>query len=481
MKSRWGRIALAMVWLTGALLYAFGHGSLFGLGASTDATGGPATIVSVAPALGPQASGAGAPQAGGGGSTDGLIHSLQQKAGAAGDAPTFNQLAAAYMQKARETGDVTYYNLADAAVSRSLDANPKNFDGLAVAAWVRLARHDFLGSARLARQSLQGNVYHSETYGVLGDAELELGDYAGATRDYQHMVDLKPDLASYNRASHIRWLYGDTSGALRIMNAAVTAGASYAENVAWCQAQLGDDDFFLGSPLAAEQAYKESLVTFPRDIYALAGLGRLYAGQHRFALAVEYYNRAIAQVPLPQYVIALGDTYAVMGQPARARQQYTLAGFIYHLYDVNHINIGIDRAQFDADHDQNLGEALRLARSEATWRHDIRTMDILAWVLYKNHDYNGALAAERQALRLGTRDAGFYFHMGMIYKALGDAAGAKAYLQGALLLNPLFDVRQAPVAIATLRHLESVPPGRQAPDTSTPDSSHLSVAPAPSA
>jgi len=452
MHGRRARPALTMVWIAGALLFAFGLPALFNAGAST-ASAPPDVTVGVLPGGGPALVAAGAS-----GGTDRLIRSLQQGAVVSDNAPSYNNLAAAYMQKARESGDITYYNLADEAVRRALDRSPGNFESLTVAAWVRLARHDFRGAATMARQSLRDNSYHSETYGILGDAELELGDYQGATRDYQRMVDLKPGLASYNRASHVHWLYADAPGALSIMRLAITAGAAYAENVAWCQAQLGDDDFFLGSPLAAEQEYKVALRTFSRDIYALAGLGRLYAGQHRFALAVEYYNRAIAQVPLPQYVIALGDTYAAMGQPARARQQYTLAGFIFHLYDVNHINIGIDRALFDADHDQNLGEALRLARSEATWRHDIRTMDILAWVLYKNHDYSGALAAERQALRLGTRDASFYYHMGLIDNALGDGVGARAYLQGALMLNPLFDVRQAPLAIAALRHIESIRP-----------------------
>lgn len=465
MKSPRRQLAFTLVWIVGALLFAFGRPAFFG-GAAGRST--PPTIaVGVAPAaLGSTSTTT---------STDALIHTLQRRALSNDDVASYNNLAQAYMQKARETGDVTYYNLADQAVNHSLALGPHNYEGLATAAWVRLARHDFRGSVALAQQSIKINPYHSETYGILGDAQAELGDYAGATKSYQRMIDLRPDLPSYDRASHMHWLYGETAGAIQLMQMAIKAGGTFAENIAWCQSQLADDYFFLGSPKAAEAEYLVALRTFPHDIYALSGLGRLYAGQGRFQKAVSYYRQAIAQVPLPQYVIGLGDTYARMGQTAQARAQYKLVDFIFHLYDVNHINVGIDRAQFYADHDMRLAEALRLAKAEATWRHDIRTMDILAWAYYKNHQYVAAAAAERQAIRLGTRDAGTYYHMGMIDAALGDTVGAKAYLQGALLLNPIFDVRQAPVAIATLRCLESLPPPSAPAPAKHSSGGHISV------
>lgn len=475
MRAQRRQLFFTLVWIVGALLFAFGRPSFFGAGApSSTGTALPAIPVDVQQVAAVAGRGSHGPS-----TTDALIAQAQQKALSTGTASDYNALAEVYMQKARETGDVTYYNLADQAVGHSLALNPGNFEGLTTAAWVKLARHDFRGAAALARRSLTVNAYHSETYGILGDAELELGDYKGATRDYQRMVDLKPGLASYNRASHMHWLYADTTGAIKIMRMAIAAGSSYPENVAWCQAQVGDDYFFLGAFQAAEHEYRASLRTFPHEIYALAGLARLYAGEGRYRDAVSYYNQVIGQIPLPQYVIALGDTYAQMGRPAQAAKQYALVDYIFHLYDVNHINIGIDRAQFYADHDRNLKEALQLARAEATWRHDIRTMDTLAWVLYKNHRYHEALAAEQQALRLGTRDTGYYYHLGLIYQALGDLPAARSYLQGALMLNPYFDVRQAPAAVAALRRLGSQPATRPvtAPTQSNPDRVTVAVGP----
>ena len=47
------------------------------------------------------------------------------------------------------------------------------------------------------------------TGSALGDAQTELGNYDKAAEAYQKMVNLRPDLSSYNRAAYFRFLYGD--------------------------------------------------------------------------------------------------------------------------------------------------------------------------------------------------------------------------------------------------------------------------------
>ena len=51
-------------------------------------------------------------------------------------------------------------------------------------------------------------------YGLLGDAVLEQGSLDEAAIAYQCMVDLRPDLQSYSRVAHLRWLKGDVDGAI---------------------------------------------------------------------------------------------------------------------------------------------------------------------------------------------------------------------------------------------------------------------------
>ena len=53
-------------------------------------------------------------------------------------------------------------------------------------------------------------------------------------------------------------------------------------------------------------------------------------------------------------------------------------------------------------------------------------------------------------MRLGTQNALFYFHLGMIYNGLGDSANARKSLQQALAINPHFSLKYAPQATALL-------------------------------
>jgi tetratricopeptide (TPR) repeat protein len=71
--------------------------------------------------------------------------------------------------------------------------------------------------------------------------------------------------------------------------------------------------------------------------------------------------------------------------------------------------------------------------------------DALAWALYANGRYRQAADASEQALRLGTRNALFLFHAGMIRLRLGDRDAAERFLREAFEVNPFFSVRWSPV------------------------------------
>src|SRR5947208_15681481 len=100
-------------------------------------------------------------------------------------------------------------------------------------------RHEFEESIAWARKALAVDPESRDAYGLLGDAAVEMGRYDEAYRDYQKMLDLRPDLASYSRGAHLLYLTGSTTRALALMRKAIEAGSPYGENVAWCHAQLG--------------------------------------------------------------------------------------------------------------------------------------------------------------------------------------------------------------------------------------------------
>jgi tetratricopeptide (TPR) repeat protein len=160
-------------------------------------------------------------------------------------------------------------------------------------------------------------------------------------------------------------------------------------------------------------------------------------------------------MPLPEFVIALGDVDTAAGQPDEAAKQYALVDAMQQLYRQNGVDTDVEMALFDADHDRNLDEGLKQARAGYKKRPSIKAADVLAWTLYKTGNAQDAEQYSQEALRLGTKDALMIFHAGMIESALGHRDAAIAYLQQAVTINPHFSILYAPQAQAELTRLQA--------------------------
>lgn len=362
----------------------------------------------------------------------------------------YNLLAAAYMQKARATGDFSLNAKSDEALARAEQFEPGGYDALKLRAKLLLTYHRFAEALEVARRARELNPRDHDNYGAMTDALLELGDYEGAVAAAQTMVDLRPDTASYSRVSYLRELHGDSKGAVEAMRMAVeSASPKDPEGVAWCRVHLGDSLAREGKSSEAEREYDHALYVFPDYHLALAAKARARVAAGDLETAEGFLRRAVERVPLPEYAAALGDLYTKLGRVEEAKRQYELVEFVERGGAQGGTSTR-QLAMFWADHDTKLDEALAVARRERETRRDIYTADLLAWCLYKKGQYAEARAAMNEALRLGTRDPRLLFHAGMIANASGDKAGGAKYLRQALAVNPSFDVLQADAARSAL-------------------------------
>lgn len=378
------------------------------------------------------------------------------------DAVAYYRLGDAYIEKARESGDVSYFSLAERALRKGLEIHPRYSDAWRHLAFALYSRHDFAGAAAEARKAIDLNPADSHAYGILGDAYLEVGKYAQARDAYDRMIQIQESLYSYSRLSGLKSLMGDPKGAIEALERAIQAGKANdrpKESIAWAQWQLGSEHFALGNLKEAEVQYLASLDTYPNYYRASAGLAQVRAAQGRYQEAIEFYRRAIAIIPQPDYVAALGDVYTKIGHPEEAKKQYDLVEYIGYLSTLNKILYNRELASFYADHDIKLPESLDLAKKELEYRRDIYAYDVLAWALHKNGKHQEAVTAMTEAQKLGTKDARLFFHAGMIYHRMEETEKAKEYLQRALSTNPHFHIFYAEVAERTLKELE----GRSAP------------------
>jgi tetratricopeptide (TPR) repeat protein len=359
-------------------------------------------------------------------------------------------LAGAYIQKTRETTDVGYLQRASKIVDKIL-SEKKDYEALRLRNLIELSLHHFSKVVEYARAMTSSAPSDPQNWGSLGDALLEMGQYEGAQEAFQKMLAIRPNIFSYNRVAYYRFITGDVEGGIAMMTDAVKAGARYPENKAWCLVELGNMYFKTGRWPDAVRAYTEAIETFPASHAAHAGLGSVQAAQGKLPQAIDSYKHAQSITPLLQYAGVLYDLYATSGKKAEAQQQADLVDVIAKLEEASNMKANRTLALIYANQDRNLPRALELAQADFEVRQDVYTYDALAWALYKNKRYEEAQRAYEQALKLGTPEALFFYHAGMIANALDDRAGARKQLEKALQLNAGFDIRQAAIARKTLK------------------------------
>ena len=365
-------------------------------------------------------------------------------------------LGDALMQKARETAEPNYYDYAEKTYIKALSLAPQDAEALLGIAWVTSTRHQFTESIDWAKRALAVAPRLHAAHGLIGDAYVETGDYENAFQSYQTMLDIRPDVSSYSRGAHLLYLTGDRRKAEWLMKKAVDAGGPYAENGAWCRAQLADMYLNEGASFPARQIVAPALKLLPDNYQLLSEMGKIQQAEGDLKGAIASYEKAVAVTPQHVALVALGDLYGATGDTARAEAMYGQAEKTHDHHMVKGLKDELYMARFFADHDIQMERALTIAQSRTDTENPVDA-DNVAWVFYKSGKFDQAKTMINKSLGKGEPDASRLFHAGMIYAKLGDRFPAQEYLNRALLLNPHFSLRDATVAVAALQELGSKP------------------------
>jgi len=385
-------------------------------------------------------------------STAAQIAKLQAELrGSSDDVNGLDALGLAYQQRARETGDPTYYTKSDEVLSRALRLAPRDLVATSGLGSLALSRHRFREALALGRRARAISPTTARNYGVIGDALVELGRYRQGFQAFDTMATLRPDVSSYARVGHARLLLGDVAGARSALRLALDASLGQGETEAWTRVQLSKAAFSVGDIAPALAQARAALRAFPGYAPAYDALAWAEYGRGHMHAAIAAEQEAVNRIPLPQYVAMLGDLQRAAGRPAMARRQYALIGVIQRLLVANGVDTDLETALFDVDHGIRLRSSLALARRAQRERPSIDGDDVLAWALARTGHCQEALGYSKSALHLGTRDALKLFHRGAIEQCLGNRAAARGWFRRALALNPRFSVLWAPTARRELR------------------------------
>ncbi|EEF57750.1 tetratricopeptide repeat protein [Pedosphaera parvula] len=355
-------------------------------------------------------------------SVDQDISKAQQviKAGGFNAFVSIEKLGWLYVSKARSTFDPGYYKLAEQCALCMADKEPTNLAALLLRGHVLDSMHRFKEAEPIARE-LVAKRGLSFDYGLLGDVLMEMGRLDEAIEVYQKMIDLRPDLHSYARVAHVRWLKGDLQGATEVMQMAVQATSPKdAETAAWVYSRMANYQLQAGN-IDNALKHSEAALEFQKDYApALLAKGRLLLADHREEEAIEPLRRAVALNPLPDYQWTLAEALRATGKPDAALEN--------QIKQMGPASDPRTASLYLASTKQDPATAVRLAQEELNNRGDVQSHDALAWALASAGQYEEAAVHSDAALAEGTQDARMFYHAGIIEENRGNSEKAMQLL-----------------------------------------------------
>ena len=356
-------------------------------------------------------------------------------------------LASLFIEESRAYGNHAYYDEASLHfVNDVLQTEPKNFEASVLKSVLLLSQHRFEEAKAEAEKTKQLNPYNAYVYGILADANVELGNYTSAIENADQMVSIRPDIRSYSRVAYLREIHGDYPGAIDAMRMAVSAGAPGNEATAWARVQLAHLYENTGKVQEAAIQYSLALEERPGYAYALAGTGRLLLHENKPDEAIKYFLQADAQVEDVAFAEGLAEAYSQKGDKKEVGDlnNEIIKAINNHQHsaskeDKGHFHAGMELA-YAYTSIGNYEEALTNAMTEHKRRpQNIDVNECVAWVYYKKGEAAKALPFIETALATKSVLPRLLARAALIYNQNNQKDKAANLLAAALSKNPVME------------------------------------------
>ena len=316
------------------------------------------------------------------------------------------QAAIIFITEQRITGEHHFYYAAiEKILNGVLTLDPNNFEAKVYKASLRMSQHQFADAKKLAEEARIINPDNAYVYGILVDANVELGNYAEAVTVSDKMQALKPSLEAYSRASYLREIYGDYNGSIEAMKLAVKAGLPGSEPQCWSRNILGDLFYNVGNYKEAQAAYEENLILRPSYAPSMAGLAKIETQKKNYQRALILLDSANSIMQQNSFVEQKADVYAAMGDTAKAAAEYKEVQKLLildaatpgHSVSLELTRSFIKTNQYDSAH--------KYAMMEYSVRpNNIDVNNELAWIAYNKKDMVKAKEYLKTAMSTGSKN-----------------------------------------------------------------------------
>jgi tetratricopeptide (TPR) repeat protein len=356
-------------------------------------------------------------------------------------------LASIFIEESRAFGNHAYYDEAALHyVKEVLQTEPKNFEASVLKSVLLLSQHRFEEARAEAEKTKQLNPYNAYVYGILTDANVELGNYKIAVENADQMVSIRPDIRSYSRVAYLREIYGDYPGAIEAMKMAVSAGVPGDEATVWTRVQLARLFENTGLAEEARMQYIIALEERPGYAYAMAGLGRLLLHQNKTDEAIQYFKQADALIDDVVFNESMVEAYTQKGD----KKQVAVLNkeIIKAINDHKHSSAKEDKGHYHAGMELayayvasgNYKEALSNAMAEHKRRPlNIDVNECVAWVYYKKGEAAKAVPFIETALVTNSVHPRLLARAALIYNQNNQKQKAATMLTAALSNNAVME------------------------------------------
>lgn len=310
------------------------------------------------------------------------------------DAKAMLSLVEIYMTEARITGAFDYYLNAAFDVLDLLDdmgdLDPEvEFRKLAYGASMELTKHQFQKAKDLGEEAVKINPHNSFGYGILVDANVELGYYDQAVQMADKMVSIRPDLRSYSRVSYLREIHGDMDGAIEAMNMAVQAGYPGFEETSWAKVHLATLCAKSGRSEEAKAIYAQTLEERTNFAPAHAGMAEVLLHEGQWESATQHIEKAMNLRNDPHYHVIYASLLLATGEQEEYELHISksidlLSQMGEEDSDHGHSHaVGLEMGWIQLEHLGDVDEALHNAKHEFADRPDnIEVNELLATAYY---------------------------------------------------------------------------------------------------
>ena len=265
------------------------------------------------------------------------------------------------------------------------------------------------------------------------------------------MMDLRPDLLSYSRASYLREIHGDMGGAIEAMELAVSSGFPGNENTSWCRLTLGHLYESIGDLTEAEMQYRTALEERPGYPFAIAGLASVEQKKGNIDEAEALLQEAIAVIPEVSFYSQMAELYMDTDRPEMADKMTQEVLAMMADDEAHGHNMDIEYAKVHLNLTEDLKAALDKALIEYKARpENIQVNKLLAKIYYAKGDLSSAEKHLSIAMRTESMAYDLLTIAGLIQTDMGNSAIGKDLMARSKQINPYQNDRFAKEALSQM-------------------------------